>query len=102
MISFAHHAVISDRVERSFGRPYFLIEGVLPQPNYPPAAVPFLVRNTKDEEWCYTFASTSAATEASTLPLTLCSIPCIPTTGYSKVPRGLRFPLGVLRIFTEQ
>ena len=102
MISSAHRTVISDRVERSIGRPYFLIEGVLPQPNYPPAAVPFLVRNTKDEGWCYTCASASAATEVSTLPLTLCSIYCIPTTGYSKVLRGLRFPLGVLRIFTEQ
>ena len=99
---FLRIARVSDRVKQNIGRLYFLIEGVLPQPNYPSAAVPFRVRNTKIDKWCYIVASASAATKVSTLPLTLCNNFYIPTTDYSKAPRGLRFPLGVLRIFTEQ
>ena len=99
---FLRIARVSDRVKQNIGRLYFLIEGVLPQPNYPSAAVPFRVRNTKTDKWCYIVASASAATKVSTLPLTLCTNSYIPTTDYSKAPRGLRFPLGVLRIFTEQ
>jgi len=62
---------VSDPVKQNIGRPYFLIEGVLPQPNYPSAAVPSQVRNTKIEYWCYTCASTRPASLISELPITL-------------------------------
>ena len=36
------------------------------------------------------------------LPPTLCNTACTAATGYSKVPRGLRFPLGIPGICTWQ
>ena len=92
---------ISDPPKQSIGRPCFLIEGVPPQPNYPSADVPFRVRNTAIGEQCFTFAFAPPARDVSTLLLTLCNNHRIPTTDYSKAPRGLRFPLEVLGIFTE-
>ena len=92
---------ISNPLKQSIGRPCFLIEGVPPQPNYPSADVPFRVRNTATVEWCFNFAFAPPARDVSTLPLTLCNNHRIPTTDYSKAPRGLRFPLEVLGIFTE-
>ena len=49
---------ISDALELSFGRLCFLIEGVPPQSNHPPAAVLFLrkVSNTVKKEQCYIVA----------------------------------------------
>jgi len=57
-LAFVVHPLlpISDRDELSIGRPCFLIEGVPPQPNYPPDAVPLRVSNTKSTKWCNTFA----------------------------------------------
>lgn len=50
---------ISDPLESDIGHLCFFIEGVPPQPNYPPAVVPLRVRRIRIVEWCYNGASTA-------------------------------------------
>ena len=59
---------ISDPDEPSFGRPCFLFVGVPPQPNYPPAAVPLRVSNTKHAKRGNIGASTTPGEVASAAP----------------------------------
>ena len=46
--------------------------------------------------------STATKMTVSTLPLILCISTKTPTTSCSKVPQGLRFPLGVRGLFTTR
>ena len=72
------------------------------QPNYQPDAVPLRVSNNKSINWCFTFAFTMPGSTVSTLPITLGNKSIITTSGYSKAPWSLRFPLEVAGIFTGQ
>ncbi len=80
----------------------YFFDRVPPQPNCPPAAV---LRRSKQIQLrrvvLHGRSSGSEKPDSTLLPM-LCILIELTTTSCSKVPQGLRFPLGVRGIFTTQ
>ena len=93
---------ISKLDELVFGSYRYLFDRAPPQSNCPPAAVPIKSKQPHQRWVVLHCRSTLTKIRASTLLLILCIFDKITTTSCSKVPQGLRFPLGVRGLFTTR
>jgi hypothetical protein len=66
---FNPYRCISDAPKLNIGHPCFLIEGVPPQPNYPPDAVRLSVSSTRSLKWCYIVAYPVPESTGMTAPI---------------------------------
>ena len=93
---------ISKLDELVFGSYRYLFGRAPPQSNCPPAAVLIKSKQFYKKWVVLQVCSTKTRILASTLLPMLCVSHKITTTSCSKVPQGLRFPLGVCGLFTTK
>ena len=95
---------ISKPNEFTIGRYRYIFDSVPPQPNCPPIGVPLSRLVTQSQISGVTLSPTPHADAhgLKQLPLTLYIKNRITTTGYSKVSRGLRFPLEIPGLYTRK
>ena len=93
---------ISKLDELVFGSYRYVFDRAPPQSNCPPAAVPIKSKQSHQRWVVLHGRSTLTKMRVSTLLLILCISNKITTTSCSKVPQGLRFPLGVRGLFTTR